>query len=294
MSDTISVLGKANKADIRTDPFPHLVVEDALSPELFHSLIENFPPTDLIAGNRVVKSNGLRILSARDVAEMPEIAEVWRPFFDYHTSRPFFFDMANFWQEYIAEAYPTIEADLGKPITDFTTGVRHPGERENPANLAQDIQLDCQLGINTAVETPSSVRGPHVDSGYKLITGLLYFRDPDDDSVGGDFQLFRFLDPDFHYQHGKAVDRRVINDFPVRRLTRMDSGYVELVKSVPYAANVLVMWLNTPYTVHGVSPRQPTPWTRRYVNFLCEVYGGQNNGFFETKRQRRWWPSIIR
>jgi hypothetical protein len=43
------------------------------------------------------------------------------------------------------------------------------------------------------------------------------------------------------------------------------------VVSVPYEANTLVLFLNSPNSVHGVTPRPPTPHVRRYINFQVEL-----------------------
>ncbi len=166
MNEVASILGNANRADIRTEPFPHIVVRDALPQGLFDELMEDYPAIETVSGNRIVESNRLLKLGAREVADTPEITDTWRAFFDYHTSRAFFLDVVGFWQDFIAEAYPNIEADLGKPLGDLTTGIRHHGSRENPANRAEDIQLDCQFGVNSAVDNTSSVRGTHLDSRY--------------------------------------------------------------------------------------------------------------------------------
>ncbi len=290
MENVISVLGKAGKDDIRTEPFPHLVVRDALPQDLFEELIGSFPTTEEIVGSRTLASNKLIIMGARQVAGNMTISDTWRKYFDYHTSHAFYLDVIALWQDFIAEAYPDIEAILGKSLLDATTDTRHPGEAENTANQAQDIQLDCQFGINCPVDSPSSVRGPHIDSANKLFAGLLYFRHPDDDSTGGDLEMYRYRDPRLHYRPGKAVDRESFVAMSARKLSRVPPRDVERISSIPYQANVLVMWLNTPYMLHGVSPRQPTPWTRRYTNLLGEFYGGDGSGFFRFRRQRRFWP----
>jgi hypothetical protein len=290
VENVISVLGKAGKDDIRTEPFPHLVVRDALPRDLFEELIGSFPSTEEIAGSRPLASNKLIIMAARQVAENIAISDTWQKYFDYHTSRAFYLDAIALWREFIAEAYPDIEAILGKSLLDATTDTRHSGEGENPANQAQDIQLDCQFGINCPVDTPSSVRGPHIDSANKLFAGLLYFRDRDDDSTGGDLEMYRYRDPRLHYRPGTAVDRDIFVGMSARKLSRVPRHDVERISSIPYQANVFVMWLNTPYVLHGVSPRQPTPWTRRYTNLLGECYGGDGNGFFRMNRPKRLWP----
>jgi len=53
---------------------------------------------------------------------------------------------------------------------------------------------------------------------------------------------------------------------------------VERVKQVPYSANTLIMWINVPHSLHGVTPRSVTDIPRRYVNFVSESYTLQGNG----------------
>ena len=288
--NVISVLGKAGKDDIRTEPFPHLVMRDALPQDLFEELIGSFPTTEEIAGSRPFASNKLMMMGARQIAGNMEISDSWKKYFDYHTSHAFFLDVIGLWQDFINDAYPDIEAVLGKPLADATTDMRHPGEGENPVNQDRDIQLDCQFGINCPVDNPSSVRGPHVDSANKLFAGLLYFRHPDDDSTGGELEMYRYRDPRLHYRPGTAVDRGSFIGMSARKLSRVAPGDIERISSIPYESNGLVMWLNTPYVLHGVSPRQPTPWSRRYTNLLGEFYRGDGRGFFQMNRPKRLWP----
>ena len=290
VGSTISVLGRADKSNIRTEPFPHLVVNGALPQDIFEELIESFPTDEEIAGSRPMSSNKLIMVGARQIGEQIKISDIWKEYADYHTSHAFFLDVIELWQDFIAEAYPDIEAVLGKPLSDATTDRRHPGEAQNKANQNRDIQLDCQFGINCPVETPSSVRGPHIDSANKLFAGLLYFRHRDDDSTGGDLEMYRYRDPRLHYRPGAAVDRESFIAMSARKLSRIPPGDLEKVSSIPYQANTLVMWLNTPYALHGVSPRQPTSWSRRYTNLLGEYYGGGGNGFFRMNRPKRLWP----
>ncbi len=293
MDNVVSVLSNVKKADIRTEPFPHIIVRDALPDALFDELIGSFPKAEMISGSADMESNKAYRLSAREVAETDGISNSCREFCDYHTSQAFLNDVVELWHDFIIEAYPGLEADLGKPLGDFTAGKRPSRRPENPADLTDDIQLDCQFGMNSAVESRSSVRGPHVDSHHKLFAGLLYFRDPEDDSTGGEFELWRYRNPEYRYQPGSAIERQTAANLPAPRLPRFGSRQMEVVGSVPYAANVLVMWLNTPFAVHGVSPRQPTDWTRRFVNFIGEVYGGPEGALFESKRRKLSLPKIF-
>lgn len=42
LADT--VFAKARPGDVRPDPFPHLIVEDALDPDVFETLLRTRPP----------------------------------------------------------------------------------------------------------------------------------------------------------------------------------------------------------------------------------------------------------
>lgn len=45
----------------------------------------------------------------------------------------------------------------------------------------------------------------------------------------------------------------------------------ERFATVPYRANTLVTFVNTPDSIHGVSERGVTAHPRRYINFLAEL-----------------------
>jgi hypothetical protein len=81
--------------------------------------------------------------------------------------------------------------------------------------------------------------------------------------VGGELELYR------HNPAAAQFDKR-------HQLIR---GDFEVARTVPYRPNMLVMWVNSPRALHGVSPRHPTSVPRRYVNIICETYR-QPNGLF--------------
>ena len=43
------------------------------------------------------------------------------------------------------------------------------------------------------------------------------------------------------------------------------------MNTVKYGANTLLIFVNSPFAVHGVTERQPTPHLRRYINMIGEV-----------------------
>jgi hypothetical protein len=245
------------RAAIRMSPFPHLVVPDALPRALYEELEHSYPPLTEVAGPGPLASNRLYKLAAADVIASARIAPRWREFFAYHTSAEFFRRVHALWKDALAELHPDMPAAFGKAPEDFAVVRRQPGKKGNAANFAADIVLDCQFGMNSPVTTPSSVRGPHLDNPAKLFAALLYFRHADDTSTGGELELYRI----------KAGQN------PIARGSRVRPEAVEVAAHVAYAPNTLVMWINSPRAIHGVSPRSITESPRRYVNFLGECYG---------------------
>ena len=98
--------------------------------------------------------------------------------------------------------------------------------------------MECQFAWCEPVSTVSSSAPRHLDRAVSLFAGLLYFRLDGDDSTGGDLQLYDGAHP---------------------------------VKTIPYRANTLVFFVNSPRAFHGVTPRSVTPWPRLHVNFVAEV-----------------------
>lgn len=263
-----SVLARLNADDIKLDPFPHLMVENALDPAYYAALEAAYPAIELVAGQGPLANNKLYSRSAPDVLVDQQIPEIWRDFFAYHSSEAFLRECLQFWNKAIRHEYPDIEARFGKPLEQLTSGVRQKGREGNAANLAADVMLDCQFCVNSPVTAPSSVRVPHVDNPFKLFAGILYFRRADDTSTGGDLNLYRLTRERVHY------DRRL----------NVPEEAIEAVSEVRYRPNTIILWLNTPRSLHGVTPRSVTEVPRRFVNFIGECYRASSEGFFPVPR----------
>lgn len=248
---TASILQRADRADIRREHFPFIIVRDALPEDYYARLAETFPATGLVAGPGELDDNTAYRYPAARAVDNDAFDPLWREFFQYHTSPDFFAEVLDFWGDDIVRLFPGLEMRFGRPLGRLSSGMRHLGKGDNPANRDRDIRLDCQFVINSPVRTVSAVRGPHLDVPEKLFAALLYFRPPDDATEGGDLELYR-LRPD-----------RQIDVFDV----------------VPYSANTLIMWINTPLSVHAVTPRAVTDISRRYVNFIGESYRLPETGF---------------
>lgn len=266
---SISILSRLASASIELDPFPHLHVQDALDAALYAELADSYPSLERIARGRPLGNNRAYFLSAHELRDDRTMPAIWRDFFNQHSSRAFLQEALAFWREPIERAYPRIEQLFGKPLDDLTSTVRLRGRDDTQSNRAADVALDVQFGINTPVTSDCSVRLPHLDNIHKLFAALVYFRLPEDDSRGGDLELYRLTSP--HYHHDEKMN--------------IPLSLVEPVKTIPYRANSLIMWLNTPRSVHGVSARGVTRHARRYVNVIGECYTLTAGGFFPLQQR---------
>jgi hypothetical protein len=243
------ILERANRGQIVDDPFPHLVLHEALEPEYYRELAAEFPAAEIILDGRLPVSNRNFRYPASAILDDQRISARWREFTAYHASQQFFNKVLELFDSRILELYPKIEASLGKRLPEWQISIRF---REP----IRDIALECQFTYGTPVEERSRVIGPHVDREVALYAGLFYMRDQHDDSEGGDLELYRFNTgaPEFEEGSRRVPDERVMR-----------------CKTIRYASNTLVFFLHSPFALHGVSPRSPTTFPRRHINLVGEL-----------------------
>lgn len=243
------LLARASQSQIVDDPFPHLVLHEALEPDYYRQLAADFPAAEIILDGRTPVSNSNFRYAASAILDDARISEVWREFTRYHVSQQFFNEVRALFASRIRELHPRLESSVGKPLSEWQSNVRF---REP----IRDIALECQFTYGAPVEVRSRCIGPHVDREVALYAGLFYMRDDQDDSEGGDLELYRFKAgvPAF-----EAGSRRV----PDERVT--------CCKTIRYASNTLVFFLHSQVALHGVSSRSPTTFPRRHINLVGEL-----------------------
>lgn len=255
----LSILSNASPADLRLDPYPHLVIENALDPKVFAELEAEFPADDLVVDRRPVTDTWFDYPACK-VVDDPRIAPIWRSFFKHHTSGAFFAELVALAGPAIRDLHPRLEDRIGRKLADFKIGMR-PGGRGDPLAPGADLSMECQFYVNYTRQ-PRTVRGPHVDRPSELFAALLYFRQPGDDSTGADLNVC-VGDPSIFPGENKVR----IAHLPAE----VDEAQVHTVRTGRYKANTLVLFLNSQRSIHAVSPRSPTPLTRRHINFCADV-----------------------
>jgi len=241
---SISLLAKAKKEDVKTFPYPYIVIENVLNDDLYKELEQSYP-SDTEIGGANLENNTRYQLSAKDKDRLPN---VWKEFVEYHCSQSFYDEFINLFGEHIPPNLSWLNNS-----SSYTRKVSSP-------RTPSDVALDCQIGINSPVTQESSVKSAHVDNRVELFAGLFYLRQPDDESTGGNLDVYKPKDPSMPIVHKKEIDL----------------GLLEKVDTVEYKANTLVLFLCSRHSIHGVTPRSVTPHSRRLVNVIGELSAGRS------------------
>jgi hypothetical protein len=246
-----SLLAGLGPADIRTDPFPHIVVDQPMDDGLYRELSASFPGFARMgwACDPEQMPNNRRFeLSADMILQAPDLPACWKDFVAYHAGPAFLAEVAALFDGHWD---PALLAALDGSLTGHSAGLRRL-----TAAAPYRIHQDARMEINTPVrDRASSSRGPHLDTPNRLFSCLFYMRAPDDDAQGGDLVLYRWRDG----PTGRVADYA------------LPETAVEAVLTVPYAANRLVIFPQSLNALHGVGLRHPTPHTRRYVFITAEL-----------------------
>jgi hypothetical protein len=243
-----TLLSNATSVDVCKDPYPHIALDDALPADYYAALEEAFPTYSTIMRGRTDDlGNAAARLPFKFATQSRGIAEIWRDFFEVHVSAAFWRDIVRVFHDDLKRIYPDLEREMGLAFAQW-----QPTPRGTDQHAA--LELDCQFVINTPGKVISSVKTCHVDRETTIFSALYYMRAAEDNSVGGDLELYRW--------------KREPRFFGSRQALPMD---VEVTRSIPYRPNALAGFINQPRSIHGVSPREPSPWPRRYINLIATV-----------------------
>ena len=251
----VCILDGLSQDDIANTPFPYVSKKGCLPQDAYQHLYNTAPQ---MRYDESSANNTLELLAIPEAAHVVALDQAWHDFSATHLSAEFYRRLIGLFRPHIDHYYPGLEDRIGSPLESLSTGWRRSG-------TDFQVGLDCQFGFNTPVRKPSRVRAIHADKPIRLISGLLYMRHPDDRSTGGDLLIYKFK------------KNRQYKD--IKNLAVEDDD-AEHVATVPYEANRLILFLNTPDSLHGVSVRGVTPIARRYINFVVEL----NVPLFDVER----------
>jgi hypothetical protein len=266
-----SILRGITRADIRREPYAHVVVEGCLPARLYAELARTFPDnaTILRLGQSTkrgrAKPNSRHDVGAQCILRNPDcFSKSWQEFVRYHVSRLFFQEFIELMGPEIMAAYPELERRLGRPLRELRTGILHAPEADDC-----QIGLDCHIGINTPSRRRGSVRRVHTDAPDELFAALIYFRAENDRAEGGDLEILQWKCNKAQLFVGSEV---VESD--------AEPGYTVVTNP-----NTAVIFINSAAALHAVTARSPSLVSRRLVNIMGRVPRSVPEGLF-VKRQK--------
>jgi hypothetical protein len=272
-----SILRGITRADIRHEPYAHVVVEGCLPAQLYAELARTFPADETIlrlgksAKYGRAKPNSRHDVGAGCILRNPDcFSNSWLEFVRYHVSNVFFRELIGLMGQEIMAAYPELERRLGRPLRELRTGILETPEADDC-----EIALDCHIGINTPSRRRGSVRRVHADAPDELFAALIYFRAENDRAGGGDLEIFQ-------WKRNKA------RLFVGSEVVESDAEPSHTVVTNP---NTAVIFINSATALHAVSARSPSLVSRRLVNVMGRVPRSIPEGLFE-KRQKRGLLSL--
>jgi len=237
----------SSPVNIVDTPYVHVVQDGGLPVETYESLQAEFPSLiDIVGRDGKYGNNEAVRMSAHQVLTENRVSAQWQDFFAYHTSADYWQRIVQIFAPFFRREFPDLEERVGRLYEDWRVIPRgYSGEA--------DIRLDCQFVMNTPVKQFSSVKAPHVDLRDKIFSSLYYFRTEEDRTNGGDLELYAWRRKPRFIKH---------------RALHTD---IALAKTVAYAPNRFVSFVNSEKAIHGVSPRDVTDIPRRYVNMVAEL-----------------------
>ena len=241
-----SILSKANSSMVVLEPFPHIIIQNAIPQDFANKLTDQFPIDlfDLSYDNKRFDINSYQAIYKKN------ISKEWNDFIAYHSSKDFFNEFINIFSSAL-ENCNYVEIDNLKNL--------NIGRREQHSFASRDFLLDAQISLNTPVLSKSSVRQVHVDNENKLFSGLFYLRQPCDDSVGGNLQLCKWP--------SSYSDKLKLQAYK----EGLDTKHFEVFNEVKYQNNIAIIFLNSINALHCVSPREPTRNVRTFMNLVGEM-----------------------
>ena len=235
------------KPKLITDPYPHVVIEEALPWELYEKLEAEFPEKTLLATEPF--DNGICYRMKSDVLLQPTFeSTLWREFANYHTSPEWFMEVYELFKPWLED----------KPkLTSLLPNLKENLGARGWAGKEINLWSDCQVVMHKPI-TEKTSRTAHIDNPMEMFAGLLYMPYKNDTSTGGNFQI-----------HSTKNNIRKVDMKGGRQVYTEDLGPIHT--TIPYKRNTFVMFCNAnPNTVHSVSNRINPTMYRRSVNIIAE------------------------
>ncbi|WP_265593583.1 hypothetical protein [Verrucomicrobium sp. BvORR034] len=258
---------------LNEEPFPMLVVENALPSELYEALRSSLPGYLENAGifNCIRPALGLdhypeghpaslrddlpdNTKMARRAFELladPALPKVWGEFVRVNTGQEALQSMLHVFGKALLREHPDFEQRFGA-LSDLQAVQRYTRQLQS-----NEVELDTPLLLHTPVKgVVSQQRGPHLKTLDKPIEGFLYLAPVGFDGPEAVHEFF-------------AVEEGAEPLFGAGLQT--ESKGLRLARTVPVRGNTLVIFLNTARSIQTIAPRSTTPFPLIAVEVLMQM-----------------------
>lgn len=247
----VSLLTGISPQTIVRDPFPHIVAGDVVGEAMCDELTQAFPALGSFTRGAARRQNQKIVRRSTDLLSDPGLSPLWRTVIEEHLQHGMFQEWMTLFGHDLTKEHPSIAGGL--PEAELA----RVGQRGVGDEFSHDVFLDAALVAHTPVtEGTCAERGPHVKEPDKPFLGFLFLRPPQDVAEGGELCLY-------------AAKEGAQLSFAGRN--QADAAELELVRSVPYRRNVLVLLLNTARTITTHAPRGVSPFPMQYFHFLVQL-----------------------
>ena len=229
--DLQHVQSRIDAATVVEQPFPHLVIRDFLPDHLYRQSLELWPADDFFASRN--HNSRLQVNLVRQMEEMPE------PIRPHWTGLLSLAEVVNralyrkFTPMFSHKFVPLFGASWREVVKGYSTSFRQ-------------LQL--------AQYTGKGDLNPHVDSVRLVVNSFLYASErPDPEAELGTvlYRTFGFMQTENNHRLESSFAKRFLAPDVI----------------VPYRANSLLSFVNTPFSFHGVDPYDIGARRRRIILF---------------------------
>lgn len=251
----LNILQKAKKTDLILEPFPHLIIENALPDDIYSKLDNLWPEAFLSSDHPTLtdeKGHTTRYLSNPVLLEKI-VDPLWIDFFQYHISQDFYRYTVDILSAAIKEYYP----DHADTILNGNPSARQ-SINQNIDNTV--LVTDCQFVQNKVLKNNETSRTAHLDNPQEIYAALFYMKKTDDHCIGRDLFIY------------ECKDSRP----PLGKKRVVDEQHIKFVKKCEYKANTAILFLNCRHGVHSVGTASNQTHVRRHINIIGEYGNGKN------------------
>ena len=249
-----------DKKNFYLEPFPHLIIEDALPKNFYKILSDNFPnPPQKLE----LYDNTILYTSDTNIYDNKNTHEYWTQILKYLASPEYFSKLLEIFKEQLIKRYPK-----KFKIHELTNKLSIKDSEEKIDSKITTSSTTMYYSPVEKTSIPKKLSGAkleiHCDAATKLFTSILYFRDKNDKSLGGELLLhaWKFKLP---LEIKKIILTRGLH-FINSIIRNFQFLFIKKKKSLKYKANCLVIFFGNEDALHSVDVREKGSPVRRSIH----------------------------